>query len=81
MTNTSAGAPAPAPQMGYGKAVIGGLIQPFCAALAAVVIAVAEAKIGHPLGSTLSAAVETLITTPVTIAAVLYTPHNLFGAS
>ena len=65
--------------IGYGKAILSGLVQPFCGALSAVVIALVEAKLGHPLGSTLAAAVDTLISTPITVAVIVWTPHNLFS--
>lgn len=66
---------------GYGKAIVSGLVQPFAGALAVVVIAITESIIGHPLSSMLDGAVTTLIETPITILAVVYTPHNLFGGN
>ena len=69
----------PTPQ-GYGKAVIGGLVQPFAAALGQLVVAGVTAWIGHDPGATVDGALLTVVSTLVTVPAIILTPHNLFGA-
>lgn len=80
MTNAGAAqAAGVAPAQGYGKAIIGTLVQPFSGALSIVVLALVGAHVGHDLGPALDGAITTLVETPITLAAILLTPHNLFS--
>jgi|HubBroStandDraft_1064217.scaffolds.fasta_scaffold00409_25 hypothetical protein len=71
--------PVYAPQ-GSGKAVVGGLVQPFAAALGTLAVGGVGLLLGHDPGAAYDTAIQTVISIPVTVLAIYYTPHNLFGA-
>lgn len=72
--------PPAVPTQGYGKAIVGGLVQPFAGALAAVILYFVDPT-GQALPSSIHAAITTLVETPITVLAIIYTPHNLFGGT
>lgn len=70
----------PAPQaQGYGKALVAGIVQPFAGAVAALVVAIVQSHIGHPLGDGLSGALTTVVEFPIVTAAIILTPHDILS--
>ena len=72
-------APPPVPNMGYAKAFIGAFVQPFTAGLSQLIVALIAYKIGHDPGVMIDGSIQTVISTPITLAAIIYTPHDLMS--
>lgn len=69
----------PASPVGYGKAIVAGIVQPFAAAVAVLACAAVEAHVGHPLSSAVATALDTVIEMPLTVLAIVWTPHDLIS--